>query len=882
MGKKKNKKKASKGVVHPDPRLTVKQLCVKGSQLLSRGNAGEALSFFKQVEKKAGRNDEIDAYLFNAYLLHQRQLFATGLHTESESLKKQVCEYFPGIDRVSEEQMAFYLKCCSVDEAFHTYQYYISKKGLSPVMERILADLLLEKQCWSNLDAFDGVVPLKRDSETVKKAMPVMEEGQWEQARDMLVSIPRQSPFAPVRLFCRAMAAFYENDDKIFNRAKDLIDDDFILKPLLENLSAAIAEARDDRVRGKVCLHLDCLFEGPLMAKTYARDLLFELKHKNPAGCVDKIKKLAVSVYPNDVDAAIIEILCILGKTFSVKGHLENFLSNLIKKLLPESKADLMSAKFAFLQLEKSLPITGGYLAMLPYEFTDKLERNIAHALILQNTLSAALIRNGRFCHLLFEGRRSWFVYASLLGIESNDSDMMMVEMLRKSIRLDPDSRAGYEMLSKLPNLSKEAKNAVEDILSGMMKRFSDDPYPCLELANLYYGKNAFRKAESMLRVAMERAPHDNRVLDRHALALLISADKNIHRGRFHLSWPDLEKAQQLNRKKHAVILAAKRAIHRNLAENEPMEKAIDLETLDFSTADYLRALAMVMSDWKNNLYEKQAVVLVALTKLFSKEIKKAVSMNSGEIKALLAPIDKQYKVLLPGFSMARLILTYDLKILSRLNDKDFISIIDQTLDHSLYAEFSHELKRRINSATGLKPRVFEFYLTVIRYLNHDIMGSAPFNDIITGASASERRQLEEASHRLAFHADGILQMALQKFEFNMLDPIFPKFEDMEGDPGFVDDIFNPFINNNHDSSDFDIFGLDDDEDDLQYMVDQLEEIIDNGGLRGLPGSMIKDFRNMMRSLPQKRRWFDELADEMRPVADRLSREARIVLYGKG
>jgi hypothetical protein len=901
MKKKKNKKKASKGVVHPDPRLTVKQLCIKGSQLLSRGNAGEALSFFKQVEKKTGRNDEVDAYLFSAYLLYHKQLLGKGFVSESSAIKKEVCEYFPGIDKVSEEQMAAYFKCCSGERAFCAYQYYITKKGLSPVLEQTLADLLLQKQCWSNLDGFDATVPLKRDSEAIKQALPMMEEGKWEEARDVLGSITRQSPFAPVRMFCRAMAAFYEEDDTTFLRATALIHEDFFLKPLLDNLAAALTEMKDDGKRSNVWQHLDCFFEGPVMAERQARDLLFELNHKSAAGCAEKIKKLAASIYPNDVDAAIMEIISILWRTFSDKGYYENSLSTLINKLLPKDKANLMISKFVFLQSAKKLSDVGAYLALLPVEFPNRREQDIAHSLILQSTVSATLNKNVGFDESLFGGRQPWFPYAKLLGIKSTDIDMMLVEILRESIRLDPDNRVGYELLSRLPNNSKEAKKAVEEILLAMIKRFTDDPYPCLELANLYYDKNAFRKAENVLRIAMERAPHDNRVLDRHALALLISADKNIRQERYHLSWPDLEKAQQLKRKKHVVFLAAKRVIHRNQAENVSIEKAIDLETLNFSMVDYLRTLAIILADFQNNLYKNRAVVLSGLSGLFKKQIIKTGSMTSGEIKALLAPIEKQYRVLLPNFSMVRMCTRYNPKICRGLNDEDFISIIDQVLENSLLTLICNELNCRIKNKKGLKSRVLEFYLTVIRYMKGEIIGSAHFIDIVNGAPASERRHLEDASHRLALHAHGILRTALQKFEFGILDPLIPdinmmqmveeleKLEDQKGRPLSRGEVFNhlmenypvPSILENDELYDDDYDDYDDDDYELKSMAEQLEEFIDNEGMRNLPNNIIKDFRNLMRSSPQNRRRFDDFAAELKPVTDQLSRELKIFLYGK-
>lgn len=892
MGKKKKKKKSSKTKSSADTNLSVKQLTIKGDQILARGNARDALTLFKQVEKKTGRNAEIDSCLFSAYLIRQKQLCEKGLVSESEHLKRYVCEYFPGIEKISEDQMKDYLKCCSIQGAFDAYRHYFSKLGTSQTLELTLADLLLQERCWHFLSDFRQSEPLRRDSETVRKAIPKMENGQWEDAMEALRPIARISPFASLRMFCRAMAAFYKEDDTALERAATMISEDFCLKPLLDALTLTVSKTVDESFKMKAFQHLDCLYDGALNAENQARDLLFDLKHKQSYYCAGKIEMLAKSIYPEDCDVAVIEIIHILWKIFFDDFIQANIFEKLVRKVLPKNKAELLVAKFSFLISSKNLSDAGRYLAVLPTEFPDEKEKQIAHSLILLDTVSAALNKNGGYGQRMFESRACWFQYEGLLGARSDDDEMLPIELIRKSIELDPDNRTGYELLSRFSYNSRDAKNAVEDIFISMMKRFADDPYPCLELATLYYSKNAFRKAENVLQIAMERAPHDNRVLDRHALSLLISAEKNMNSGRYHLSWPDLEKARQLGRKKHSPLLAAKRAVHRNLAENEAIENAIGKETENFSTVEYLRTLGILLSDLKSGKANKNSALISELTKTFKTKVQKASKLSSEESAALLAPLDNQYDTLLPRFSMTQLVTQYNPKIFKSLNNRDFLAVIDTVLDPSLFPMIMAELKYRIKKTPGSQSLIFEFYLAVMENMSGKNIGSDPFTDIIDRASGKERKVLEDASRRLAFHARGILQTALQRFEFDMLDPVFSgpgmgplmdvleKLNDKGGELGSIREMLEN-LKDSFDPSMAGIFDLSDEEDEVWEIADDLEDMIDEAGIRDAPESIIKDFRNHMRSSPKSRRKLNELAHSLKHVADDLSREAQIFLYGK-
>ena len=56
-----------------------------------------------------------------------------------------------------------------------------------------------------------------------------MDAGDWERAARLLQGVSRRSPFAPWRLFCKAMVCFGAGDDEGLRRIIGLLPGDFIL-----------------------------------------------------------------------------------------------------------------------------------------------------------------------------------------------------------------------------------------------------------------------------------------------------------------------------------------------------------------------------------------------------------------------------------------------------------------------------------------------------------------------------------------------------------------------------------------------------------------------------------------------------------------------------
>ena len=483
--------------------------------------------------------------------------------------------------------MAQYVGCLDGDAPFSAYSRYLERRGPSPLIERVLVNKLVLEKGWKHASLLREETALKRDCEPVKNAVEMMDQGRWEDAAECLKTVSRNSPFAPLRMFCRAMTAFYSEDDKMAIRAIDMVPEDFCLKPVLDTLRSSLNGNPDRHAKRRAMGSLDFLWDGPVGAEKIAKDLLHDIANRPADQWGAKIKALADEIFPENPDAAVWEILHILGKIFASQGtfHRRTF-QKAVGKIIDKNTQQLFETKFSYLFSDGKLRCAGAYLAALEKEFADQKERTIAGAMVLRGAVQGALKDPEESFHPYIFENGSLTRYLKHLGIESEDSEMAPIEMALKSISMDPDNREGYLLLSGIPRNSRMAKNAVENAFLAMMKKFPDDPFPCLELADLYYSKNAFRKAENVLKEAMKRAPHDNRVLDRHALAFVISADKNIKRSNYHLSWPDLESASKLGRPKLAALIAVKRTVYRIVAKEENMAEAFDAETKGFSQTE--------------------------------------------------------------------------------------------------------------------------------------------------------------------------------------------------------------------------------------------------------------------------------------------------------
>ncbi len=908
MAKKKKKKKPQKGVQHQLQNLKIEQLILKGKHALEAGKARDAIAIFKHAVKTHGKSEEINTYIFRAYLIREDQLRKKKLIPEANAIKEQAKEYMPGFDKLTESDLLGYISTCSNKDAFNAYSKYTETHSNSPVAEQFLASRLFMHNCWEFLEKFDETNHLRRDILPVQKAIPLMNDGQWEQALDTLRSISKSSPYSHIRMFCRALVSFYAEDDKGTHRALSMIPDNFPLSNVVKSLKNIVSNPGGHQERAKSMLRLQCLWDSPVNVENDMADFLYDLEHKRFRQAKDFICKLADAVYPQDTTAAKKFILQSLWD-MNLHRKIEDYeYERLITDLLPRELADILLTKIEILRFNRPFTNAGRYISLMENEFPDPVTRKIAHAFILQDTVwKAHKSRNDFNIRIDKKGIKQ---FKKLLGIKSDTLELIQLEMTGESIRLDPLNRAGYGLIVQLPRPSRPARQIVETALISMAKHFPEDPFPCLELASVYYENNAFRKAENILEEAMKKAPHDNRVIDRHALAMLISVEKNLKREKFHIVERDLDKAVKLGSKKLVPFIAGKKIIFQIVkdqkeepVQNEPAQRSlfngrkesaaaaiIGKELDNLSLFEQLRVLSVLMLDIKGRGIDRKKDILKDLEKAADKRVQNIKELSSSEVMKLLMPLEKEYAQILPSLKIAQVFLNKWKDILKAVDDTEITTLYDLILEPDYYILIRKDIKRRIKKASKNNRLILEFHLAFIDDLTGKGDGADPFEDVIDQAGGALTEELRTTSRRLSKHASGPLKKALEMFDFEILDDVY-FYDDFCDDD--IDDIFplpgqgvgegfDRFIDI-LDLLDDDFEDLDLDDELVDEFVGSFESFVDDTGLRGAPDVVIRELRGMILTNRGARRDFDMLAKlvEKTGAKKRLTREAQLILFGK-
>ncbi|OQX24356.1 MAG: hypothetical protein BWK80_21260 [Desulfobacteraceae bacterium IS3] len=884
MGKKNKKKKKLQKVVQSQVHeLTQDQLLEKGAQELETGKARDAIATFKIAAKKHGMSDTVTTSLFRAYLMRESQLRQKNMLVEAEAMKKQAEEYMPEIRKFSEKDLLAFIFACSTREGFDIYAKYTAVNRSSPAAEQFLANRLFKSGKWDFIEKSEPSLPLRRDAGPVKKAMPLMNEGKWEEALEVLGDISRQSPFAPIRMFCRAMVCFYKQDDADMLKALSMIPDDFPLADLVNELK----EAAGGNPPASPRFHF--LWEGTVNMKAEVRELLRLLEEGQLRQSAQSIIVIADAAYPRDPLAARVFILEILWNLVMQDKIADADFHKLVLNLIEGKYADTLLAKTRLTRSRKPLHDLGRYISFLETEFPEPQAAKIAHSTVLSYT--AHLLGN---VGLSPADEDSGFKkYKKLLGIRSEEPEMILVDMIAESVRLDPLNRAAYQVLTELPRFSRAAKNGAEAVLTDMLGHFPDDPFPCLELAALYYEKNAFRKAENILEEAMKRAPHDSRVIDRNIIALLVSAEKNIQREKFHLVAKDIEKSENLKSRKLAPFIAEKRILCRLISDfhsdgpKKPPENIMSAELEPLPFFEQLRILSVLVTDIKEHHIALQWPAMLAdAEKLFEQKLKKsASSLSSSDWVRLLMPLEKDFASLFPFRQMAPVFLKKHKNILKGVADAEIFPIFDTIFEPAWFDLIQKEIKRRTKTANPKDRLLLEFYLVTVQHITAHAYDAGLFENIIGQASGPLLEELRTTSRRLSKYAAGVLKNALEMFDFGIL-------EELDDDGDFRDE-------------DDDFFPEKDIEAGLERIMERLRKLEDKGNvseseflnefiagfesfvdtleIRGAPELILFGLREMLRVTPGACRDFDELSEafEHAGIKTRLSREARLILFGK-
>jgi len=786
---------------------------------LSKNNARDAISLLKKLKDE--NNHTVNELLFQAYIMRESQLKRKGMHKEAQAILEQAFEYLPDFSTISEDCLCMILQKSSIDAAADAYFTYIQKQQPSKKAAYLLVDQIFMTGKWQALDIFDQNDLIIRDLPIIKKARQLMVDAKWEEAYLEMKPLPRVSPYAEYKLFCRGMVAFYSEDDSGMLQAFNRISQEFSLYPMIQELKVIASPMESLKKKGYSISKIEFLFDGPVHLDRKIGQLVSAADKYKEDELQSLVLSIAKALYPDKPEWASFHILILLLARQIVQQESTELIFDVASNILNKNQFLLFSTKYKYQFGKHPFLNAARYFDLLSNEYKRKESQNLAKAMILFQTAKRWL----KYKDSLFS--RGLKFLSQELDLTYKNNEELLISLVCKGLSFDPLNRKGYELLTELPRTGRFSKNLVEENLLIMRDKMENDPLPCLELADLYYEKNAFRKAETVLKEAMKRAPHDNRVIVRHVISLLVSADKNFSRDKMHLVEADIQKARQIECKELLPYVMERSILYDLSINNDPIKEVTERYIQSLNIAEAIRCMSL--------LYLEKDLLLRSIKGEFKEMLRsiheKILTLKGSEILYILKPLPKKIQ---PIFKVPPILSLYEKlipKIFKCLDDTEVIALFNIMLSPLTSKTILKEIKRRIQSAALDRQMLLGFYRVTIWHLDNKKYNPGLFMHIIDQAKGPILDELRQLSKGLAEHASGNLKRALESLDFSLMDRSIPHFMDNsssgEFDYQYEDgaDDENITKNNLHDpdldeifddEDDLDaIFGFDDDDDDI-------------------------------------------------------------------
>ena len=909
----------------PQRRIPPERLLAQARSSLAGGNPRKVLELLRRVPRGGGDAGEVALLLFCASVERARQLAGKGLAREAAVMRDRAGQHRAAIavQNLPEPDLLRYLRCLDGGEAVSAYAACLAGRPPLAAADRLLADRLVIDRCWQPLECLAADHPLRRDAEPVRLSLDAMDRGDWGRAAGFLGGIPRRSPFASWRTFCKAMASFAAGDDRGLERAAALLPDDFALAGTVAELKRCAAGGSR---AGSAAVQQALGTDGALVAAT--ADKLGQALRRGVAYEVERhLVGLADAVYPEDPLAARIDLLMIAVRTTLDHSLAVPAFFGLVERTVPAEYVESVVAQ-ARLLLQHIAPdelwdagSAVDYLDNLFVRFPHAADRTLARGCVLESLarggVQAEIDRYG----LDADEARD---VTALLGSPPQDPDLALIDLMMASLAADPRSATGFQFLLDLLRRHPEADEVrLRGILHELAARYPDAPEPWLELASRYYSRNAYRRAEEALGEALRRAPYDERILDLQAIGFLKSADQSRKRGRFSLAAQDLARAAELRRPRLEPILLVKRLLLDLVEPGADVEAAVAARLDALAPPARLRTLAMAIHDLEESRHVRNvdARLAPALRQVLAGAAHAIARFDPDEAMDLVADLPADCRILYRSLQIASVLTEWWPVLLARLDGDRLTACFDTLLACGGRKAVRNELDRRLRGAgmTDHDTLLLAFYLVVIRYEEREDYGAARFLDIIERADAAGERRLRAAAKRLAPMVGQPLRQALQQFDFELLERLIPSFDDLRemiedlGTPGALDrmlgkpavpeDAGDPVPTEAAEDAedepsvrDFEAAlgravrngrldrpdeGLLFEEEAILTTLDRLQVMIDDAGLRGAAPEIMSEAARAVRADGEVGRLLDELAAWCTANARRagLSQELAALLY---
>ena len=917
----------------PQQRLPPERLLAQARQSLDDGNPRKALELLRRGPRQGADSAELSLWLFCACVERARELARKGLAREAAAMRDRARQQQAKItvQDLSVPDLVRYLRCLDGGGAVAAYAEYLGARPPSAAAARVVADRTVIDRCWEPLQCLPADHPLRRDAAAVERSVEAMDRGDWEGAAGLMAGIPRRSPFAPWRTFCKAMTSFAVGDNAGLRRTVNLLPEEFPLSGTVAELKRC-GGGGGERT-GPAAVQQALGTDDALVAAAAAR--LRQALHRGDEHQIERhLVGLADVVYPENPLPARIDLLMIAALAWFESSPSLSSLFELAAQTVPEEHFDSVTAQ-AILVFQHADPGTiwdpsaaVAYLADLAVPFPCPADQALARGCVLES-LARSGVEAGIDLHLLDpdEARH----VTTLLGTPPQDPELALVDLMLASLAADPQSTTGYHFLLDLLRRYPTAHEArLRAILQELAARYPEAPEPWLELATLHYARNAYRRAEEALGEALRRAPYDERILDLQAIGFLKSADQSRKRGRFPLAARDLARAVDLRRPRLEPILRVKRLlldlVRAEVQTGDDVEAGIEavapplLEPL--APAARLRTLAVAIHDLGENRSIKNVDprIAAALRHVLARDAGGIARLDPDEALELVADLPADCRILYGSLRVAPVVTEWWRAVLARLDGDRLTACCDTLLACGGRKTVRDELDRRLRGgrATDHDP-LLQFYLAVIRYEEREDYDATRLVEVVERVDGAGRRRLREAAKRLASVVDQPLRQALQQFDFKSLDRLAPSLEKLRemiedlGGPGLLEQVLEgmgePEVGEDgsldepaeeaepepsprefraalsraarNGRLDRPGQGLLFEEDETLVILDRLEAMIDSAGLRGAAPELINETADTIRGDREIVRILDDLATWCTTHARRatLSPELEVLLY---
>ena len=878
---------------------------------LDDGDPRKALELLRRVSRQDGAPAVPPVWLFCACVERARQLHRKGSAKEAAALRSRAVQHRAAIDvgTLAEEDLIRFLRCLEAGDAVAVYAGHLAVGPPLPAAERAVADRLVIDRGWDGIEHLASDHPLRRDAEPVRRSLDAMDAGDWAGAARLLAGVARRSPFAPWRLFCKAMGCFAAGDEHDLRRTVDLLPDDFALHGTVAELrrSATGAGPGGPEAVGRA------LGTRTAPVSDCAASLIQAIHAGAPHEIERRLVSLADAVYPEDPVLARIDLLMIACVATTQDALSMAALGRMIGGIVPLDRLEFVVAQSGLLMQELDGDLwepdcARDYLELLPVAFPRRADQAMARSCVLES-LARAGVGTGIGPHLL--DPQAVEALTVLLGTRPEDPATMLVDLMMASLAADPESPTAYRfLLDLLRRPSVGSTGRVRSILEELAKSHPDDPDPWLEMVTLDYSRNAYRRAETALAEARRRAPYDERILDLQAAGFLKSADQSCKRGRFELAERDLERAANLRRRRLEPILGVKRLVLDVVRAGRNVAAAAAPHLRALPPGERLRTLAVAIHDLEenSNLSNPDPAAASALRRVLARGARAIKKLAPDEALGLIADLPSDYRVLYGTLRIAPVLSDWWGAVMARLDGDRLLACFDTLIACGGQKAVRAELYRRMPGNRAIRrDSLLQFYLAVVRYLEGADRHSLLFAEVLEAAEPGEHQRMRAAASRLAPVVDGPLRLALQRFDFDLLDhalPPLPAFlEKINRTPPPVGPaaIVSPEPREPEEPAepespvpelvaalrkaardgrlDPSAQGLLFADEAIMAIVDRLETMIDGAELRGAPAEVMREVAGTARADPEMGRMLDELADWCTAGKRDVSPELAVMLF---